>query len=87
MPGTYAGSTYYQELNELSKFGLSNYLLLKGTTSSAASLFFDEPNFGSIEIGKQADILLLNGNPLIDLKIVESPEYIIVKGELLKRKM
>ncbi len=85
LPGTYAGSTYYQELDELSEFGLSNFDILKGATSLASKLFLRNPNFGTVEIGKKANLLLLNGNPLLDLSVVKHPELILLNGEMIIR--
>jgi imidazolonepropionase-like amidohydrolase len=85
-PGTYAGSTYYQELKELSKFGLSNYQILQGATYLASRLFLATPDFGTVEIGKKANLLLLNGNPLHDLGTIETPQLIFINGEIVKRK-
>ena len=83
LPGTYAGSTYFQELNTLSEFGMSNYDILKGATYLNSKIFIDNPDFGTIAIGKQANMLLLNGNPLEDLNWIEAPEYIFLNGQIV----
>jgi imidazolonepropionase-like amidohydrolase len=42
-------------------------------------------NVGTIEIGKQADILVVNGNPVEDIKILSDKKNIKVfkNGELI----
>ena len=85
LPGTYAGSTYYQEIDFLKKFGMSNYHILKGGTYSAAILFQTNPNFGSVEVGKKANLLLVNGNPMEDIDLVKNPHSIFKNGQLIER--
>ena len=86
LPGTYAGSTYYQEIDELSEFGLTNFDILRGATSLASELFLNNPNFGTVEIGKKANLLIVKGNPLLDLSTIKYPELILLNGEMIIRK-
>lgn len=83
LPGTYAGSTYFQEMDILKEYGLTNYQLLKGATYLNAHLFLKSPDFGSIEEGKKANLLLLNGNPLKDIDWVKKPSHIIKSGNII----
>ena len=46
---------------------MSNAQILKASTINGAKAVGKETEFGSIEIGKRADLLLLNENPLTDL--------------------
>lgn len=85
LPGTYAGATYYQELLELDKFGLSKLKILKGATYGNASLFLDKPDFGHISVGAKADLLLFEKSPLEDLKAIENPSFIFKTGKLVTR--
>ncbi len=86
LPGTYAGSTYYQEIEILKKYGMTNFHILTGATYLNAKLFLDEPNFGSVAIGKTANLLILNGNPLVDINSLKKPSFIIKKGRIVARK-
>ncbi len=83
LPGTYAGSTYFQEMDALKEFGLSNFEILTGATYLASKLFLDNPDFGIITEGKKANILLINGNPLEDLTLIKNPETIIKNGKII----
>lgn len=85
LPGTYAGATYFQEMYELKKIGLSNYKILRGATGGNACLFFKDPDFGTIQEGKRADLLLFDGNPLENLALVENPVKIIKAGKFIER--
>lgn len=86
LPGTYTGTTYYQELKMLKEYGLSNFEVLSGATYKNATLIKNEPDFGIIKKGCRADLLLLNNNPLVDLNAVENPALIIANGLVVNRK-
>ncbi len=43
LPGTYAGSTYFQEIDLLSEYGLSNFDILRGATFLNSKLFLEKP--------------------------------------------
>ncbi len=43
LPGTYAGSTYLQEMDALKAYGLSNFEILSGATYLPSKLFLDIP--------------------------------------------
>ncbi len=85
LPGTYPGSSYFQEIQLLNEYGLSNLEILRGATSYNAQLFLKAPDFGTIEEGKRADILLLSANPLLYLETIENPEKIIAGGRIIER--
>lgn len=85
LPGTYPGATYHQELRLLHEYGLSIPELLIAATSGNATLFLEKPDFGRVEVGCRADLLLLNGNPLEDLQSLQNPEMIMVRGQIVKK--
>lgn len=83
LPGTYAGSTYFQEMDALKAYGASNFEILTGATYLASRLFLDSPDFGTIKEGEKANVLLINGNPMENLELVRTPERIFLNGELI----
>ena len=65
-----------QELLELRACGLSPMeTIVAGTRNSAATLGILR-DVGTLEVGKRADLLLLDGDPLADLFILQKPERI-----------
>ena len=64
--GPVAGFGLHDELEELVKCGLSPYEALKTATINPATYLSHAQNaaFGTIEVGKRADLVLLNANPL-----------------------
>ncbi|MCP4500830.1 MAG: amidohydrolase family protein [Deltaproteobacteria bacterium] len=43
--------------------------VLKGATIYAAEAVFAEPDFGSIEVGKRADLVLVEDNPPDEMRV------------------
>lgn len=63
------------------KIGLSKEdAILSATSRCARILGFDE-SIGSIEEGKQADIIAIEGNPLEDLKHLANVSFVLKRGE------
>jgi len=85
LPGTYAGSTYYQEIQTLKAFGLSNYEILTGATYLNSRIFLSAPDFGLVAEGYKANLLLINGNPLENIELIHEPEMILKEGEIIQK--
>jgi hypothetical protein len=84
---TIPGYSMHKELAFYREAGLSNYEVLKTATVNAANTHSIMNNMGSIEIGKLANLILVDSNPLLDLKVLQKPEYVIIKGRILEREM
>ena len=52
-----------------------------GTLATAVSIGIDELT-GSIEVGKYADLLVLDRNPLNDLSALADPELVVAAGHV-----
>jgi imidazolonepropionase-like amidohydrolase len=73
------GFTLIDELLQIQKAGLSNYELLRTATINGALFFKDEKLNGTVEIGKNASLILLSRNPLADVRNLQYVD-IIIKG-------
>ncbi len=62
--GPMAGSGIHDELQELVNDGLTSYQVLQASTVIPARYFRKSSEFGTIEAGKRADLVLLEQNPL-----------------------
>lgn len=82
MPYVYPGSSLHDELALLVEAGLSNLSALQSATINAAVFMKKETSFGSIEPGKQADLLLLESNPLDNIKNTRRITHVIIGGKL-----
>ncbi len=82
-PGIVSGFSIHDELRALSDAGLSNAEVLRSATINGAEWL--ESNSGIIDIGKRADLVVLDKNPLISIENTESIEAVIANGKFLDR--
>lgn len=68
------------EFEALVKIGLSNMEAIQAATSVAAEGLGWQDRLGTIEAGKLADITVLNGNPLEDIRALENVYMVIKDG-------
>lgn len=71
-----AGFGMVDEMNLLKNADLSNYEILKMATINFAEFF--KGNYGTIEVGKDTDFLILNENPLTNLNALKNIEAIFI---------
>lgn len=81
--GTMHASSFLPELEAMQKAGLSNWELLVSSTINPAKGFGVGDRMGSISEGKQADLVLLNKNPLNDIQNLNAIDLVVRAGELL----
>jgi len=81
-PWLVPGDSFHKELELLKTCGLSNADVLKIATLNGARLLKQENRIGSVEIGKEADLVLLNSNPLDDIKNTKDIYKVLVNGIL-----
>jgi len=62
--GQAPGQSIHQEFDELAKTGLSPLKIVQMTTVNPAKFLGRSATMGSIEVGKNADIVLVEGNPV-----------------------
>jgi len=75
-----AGSSLHKELGSLVALGMSPWEALASATIRAAECLKAENEFGSIQAGLRADLLVLGGNPLEDVAYLGDIELIVVQG-------
>lgn len=81
--GTQHASSYLQELEAMQLAGMSNAALLKAATLNAALGFGKENIWGSLEAGRQADMLLLTKNPLASIQNLMAIDRVFKNGQML----
>ena len=74
------GFAYHRELFALSDAGLPNISILKAATINGARALGISDKVGSIETNKLADLLIVNGNPLEDIKAARDIKLVIKGG-------
>ena len=64
------------------KAGMSAKDALKAATINAATLLGQSKNLGSIEVGKYADLVIVNDNPLEKIETMEKVQKVIKAGKV-----
>jgi imidazolonepropionase-like amidohydrolase len=77
-----AGYSLHRELELLVRAGLSTMDALLAATSGAAARLDREHEFGTIAPGLAADLLLLNADPLADIRNTRRIERVIARGRV-----
>ncbi|WP_367342017.1 amidohydrolase family protein [Limosilactobacillus sp.] len=84
--GTDAGTPFNQfkeapvELELMAEHGLSNFQSLQAAGIGAASLMGIDKEYGTLEKGKMADFLVLDDNPLTNIKAVQQVDKQVYLG-------
>jgi hypothetical protein len=79
------GWTIHRELESLVAAGLTPYQALVAGTRNPAEFLRASKEWGTIEKGKRADLLLLEANPLEDIRNTARIEAVAVGGRWLDR--
>ena len=74
------------EIRALKLAGISNTDILKMATIYAAEALGVADRIGSIEVGKIADLVLVNGNPLENIETMRGVELVIKEGRIVYRR-
>ena len=78
--GSVPGFAVYDELEALVESGLTPYQALRTATAHAAELLGAVDEFGTLAVGRRADLLLLEANPLDDVGHVARRVGVVAKG-------
>ena len=79
------GFSLHEEFQFLQEAGLSPYEILKASTLTPARYLGSMAMEGTITEGKNANLVLLNKNPLEDIKNTKTIEGVLLKGKWLDR--
>jgi imidazolonepropionase-like amidohydrolase len=80
--GQLQGLGAHWELWMLTQGGMSPLQAIRCATINGASYLGMDKEIGSLEIGKLADLIVLNDNPLVDIRNSEKIKYVMANGRL-----
>jgi imidazolonepropionase-like amidohydrolase len=82
--GTFAGDLHH-ELEMMVDAGIPPAEALLAGTSRSAKFITPQPSFGTIEVGKSADLLLIDGDPLKDISATQKLVMVLARGQVVER--
>ena len=83
--GLVPGFSLHDELEWFTKAGFSPLQALQTATINPARFLGREDTQGTIEVGKRADLILLEANPLVDIRNIAHIENVVVRGKLVTK--
>ncbi|HEY0662270.1 MAG TPA: amidohydrolase family protein [Lysobacter sp.] len=85
MPGIYPGFSLHEELALLVESGLTPRDALRSATLAPAQFLGIAGTTGSVAVGKRADLLLLDADPIRDIRNTRRIRAVVLDGRLLQR--
>ena len=82
LAGTDNGSLF-NELESYASAGVPNIEIVKAATVNGARWLGKDSEFGTIEPGKRADLLIVDGDPLADIKDLRKISAVIQDGRVV----
>jgi len=81
-PGVQAGMPM-AELQRMLDFGMTPMQIIVAATHNAAAVVNRGSEIGTLEVEKQADIIVVNGDPLQDIEAMEHVALVMKNGEIV----
>ncbi len=81
------GFSIHREMQYMRDAGLSPYEVLKSGTKNVGEYFRNNDAFGTVGVGRRADFILTNSNPLDDIANVADRAGVMVRGRWLSEEM
>ena len=82
---TYPGSSLHDELAQLVRAGLTPAAALRAATLGPAEFLDATDSLGTVAAGKLADLVLLDADPLADIRNTRSIRAVVLRGRLFGR--
>lgn len=76
----------FEELEAYAAAGIPNAAILKAATANGATWLGKQSDFGTLEVGKRANLILVDGDPLKDVKELRRISAVIKGGRIVFKK-
>jgi imidazolonepropionase-like amidohydrolase len=77
------GFSLHREMKAMADAGMGNWEILESGTKNVGDYFQRQDTFGTIAVGRRADLLLLNADPMDDVGNVADRAGVMVRGDWL----
>lgn len=81
------GFSLHREMEAMAEAGMTPYQILVSGTRAVGDYFRRHDSFGTVAVGRRADLILLNSNPLRDVGNVRDRVGVMVRGRWLPEDM
>ena len=78
----YPGISLHRELEAMVEIGISNLKALQNSSYNGAHFLKKDLDYGTIEVGKISDLVMLNSNPLDDIKNTKDINFVVKGNEV-----
>jgi imidazolonepropionase-like amidohydrolase len=85
-PGVFQGEAIHRELELLVESGLTPLEAIRAATYDAARVMKAETEWGSLQPGRRADVLIVSGRPDEQISDTRKIDIVIQKGKVLDRR-
>ena len=82
--GVQPHGTNWKEFVYMTQYGMDEMEAIKSATIETAKLLRIDDMLGSLEVGKIADIVAVDGNPLVDITVMEKVVFVMKDGLVYK---
>jgi imidazolonepropionase-like amidohydrolase len=72
-----------EEIEWLTKYGYSNMEAIESATRIGAEAIGREKEFGTVEAGKHADLIMVNRDPLTDIAVLKEVSWVMKEGTVI----
>lgn len=83
--GVFPHGDNYREFIYMTEAGMPNLEAIQSATWTNAVFLGIDDKLGSIEVGKLADIIAVDGNPETDIKVMKDVVFVMKEGEIIKQ--
>ena len=73
---------YFEEMEYFVELGMSRLEAIKAATLNGAIILGRDKDLGSLEMGKWADLQVVNGNPLESFDFLGTPQLVMIGGKI-----
>lgn len=81
-PGTFHGISIYDEMEAMQKAGIPAHEIITMATKNGSMAMERSEDFGTLEKGKMADLIILDKNPSTDISNMRSITHVMRGGQL-----
>lgn len=74
------GFSIHREMSLMQESGMTPFEIITSGTKNVGDYYKDKDKFGTVEVGRRADLILIDGDPLKDISNVSKRVGVMVRG-------